>query len=804
MSEESNCPCEGFTHPKLISNPPGLERIAYRVGDYASFRHALLLSRAGETELANWRPSARGDLALQLVEWWAYLADVLTFYNERVMSESFLGTAELPESVKRLIEILGYRPRPGIGATGIVAALLSGRASVTLPQGFQIQSKPGAGKEPQIFELEEQTTVVKPDVVAADAPAQAQLISLDEAGDATVLLKGVVSSVKAGDDLLLMRRGWNGTDDNYALVTVKDVRTQKDPRGQSNTRVSFDEHPALPKNAQAADYRLLKSSQTSKTYQYVTDHVVVQSHVHLESLKRDIKAGDPLLLVESAQTPVQRLVNVTLYEEPVWYANADSATTQDRPPASQNTPGIPVPHSRIYFVPVLADDVVSSWNNDRGSLQVLYGWRDVGQLMATPAATFDGKGETLTAVAGAFPVGGGTRQVLLEDADGRGTSGAGMAGNSTVFQLNNLAPLDTPLTPPLNVLFNLLKVSRGKTVRSETLGSGDARVAAQEFVLKKSPLTYLLGGDSSGDGYRSTLRVWVDGIEWKEVASFYGQRPDARIFVTREDADNKTHVMFGDGINGARLSSGVNNVVAQYRYGSGADAPEAGKLSVIAQPQPNLKAIHNPLAAGGGADPDPPAQIRRYAPRSVLTFGRAVSGDDYEAIAAQAPGVSRARTYWAFDPDEQRTSVVVYVGDDQSAVEAAKLALKGAGDPNRPVIVKQAREIQIKLYLTLEIDRDYDPTMIVAAARSALLDDETGLFGRASARIGQIVYRSRIFEACLRVPGAVAVHGLQFFMEFEYEFYPVQGFRFNPGEGGFFRLGDGNLYLAEEVAGSGV
>jgi hypothetical protein len=30
--------------------------------------------------------------------------------------------------------------------------------------------------------------------------------------------------------------------------------------------------------------------------------------------------------------------------------------------------------------------------------------------------------------------------------------------------------------------------------------------------------------------------------------------------------------------------------------------------------------------------------VRTYAPRAVLTFGRAVSADDYEAIAAQAPG----------------------------------------------------------------------------------------------------------------------------------------------------------------------
>src|SRR2546429_4765894 len=137
------CPCDTFVHPQVIFNSPGRNVLAYRPGDYITFRHALLLSRPDEIELQNWRPSAKGDLALQMVEWWAYLADILTFYNERIANETYLRTADLPESVKRLIGILGYRPRPGIGARGLVAALLNAQTETTLPAGFQIQSKPG-------------------------------------------------------------------------------------------------------------------------------------------------------------------------------------------------------------------------------------------------------------------------------------------------------------------------------------------------------------------------------------------------------------------------------------------------------------------------------------------------------------------------------------------------------------------------------------------------------------------------------------------------------------------------------------
>src|SRR5947199_305422 len=152
-------------------------------------------------------------------------------------------------------------------------------------------------------------------------------------------------------------------------------------------------------------------------------------------------------------------------------------------------------------------------------------------------------------------------------------------------------------------------------------------------------------------------------IHWKEVPSFYKQHPNAQVFVTREYENNITHVQFGDGINGARLPSGVNNVVATYRYGSGADSPNAGQLTVLTQAWPNLKAIRNPVTVGGGADPDSAKQIRQYAPQSVLTFGRAVSADDYETIAAQAPGVARARAYYTWNADQQRSLVTIYVGD---------------------------------------------------------------------------------------------------------------------------------------------
>ena len=127
-------------------------------------------------------------------------------------------------------------------------------------------------------------------------------------------------------------------------------------------------------------------------------------------------------------------------------------------------------------------------------------------------------------------------------------------------------------------------------VANEILGSGDATNPGQDFQLSQSPVTYL----ANGAGYASTIALTVNGLPWAEVAKFYGQAPNATVFVTREDNQGATHVMFGDGVNGARLPTGVNNVVATYRIGAGAASPPAGKLTVSEnrlQTMPKYRAI---------------------------------------------------------------------------------------------------------------------------------------------------------------------------------------------------------------------
>jgi uncharacterized phage protein gp47/JayE len=221
--------------------------------------------------------------------------------------------------------------------------------------------------------------------------------------------------------------------------------------------------------------------------------------------------------------------------------------------------------------------------------------------------------------------------------------------------------------------------------------------------------------------------------------------------------------------------------------------PAAGTLTVLAQPLPGLRAVRNPVAVGGGSDPDSPAKIRTYAPQSVLTFGRAISADDYEAIAAQAPGVTRAKAVWAFDPLQQRGAMTVYVGDTPAAVVAAQTALASAIDPNRPPTVVPAVPTAVQLALTVVCDPAYLQVPVLAAVRTALTDDDAGLFGKNRLRIGANVFESEIARACTSIPGALAIEDVAFAVDW------LGNGQFTNDAGPAHVAGDGNVFTLDDV-----
>jgi hypothetical protein len=89
---------------------------------------------------------------------WAYALDILGFYDERVANESYLRTALLRPSLRKLVGLIGYQVRPALAASVVLAAIADGNRPVVLPPRTGFRSDAFDGKPPQVFETEMEHT----------------------------------------------------------------------------------------------------------------------------------------------------------------------------------------------------------------------------------------------------------------------------------------------------------------------------------------------------------------------------------------------------------------------------------------------------------------------------------------------------------------------------------------------------------------------------------------------------------------------------------------------------------------------
>ena len=122
-----------------------------------------------------------GDPAIALLDAWALVADVLTFYDERIANEGYLRTATERRSVVELARLVGYAPRPGVAASIFLAYTIDPtfKGEAIIRAGSRSQSVPGPGELPQTFE----TTAVLKGARLVEQPAAAAHAAAERAVD---------------------------------------------------------------------------------------------------------------------------------------------------------------------------------------------------------------------------------------------------------------------------------------------------------------------------------------------------------------------------------------------------------------------------------------------------------------------------------------------------------------------------------------------------------------------------------------------------------------------------------------------
>jgi hypothetical protein len=250
--------CEGIevSTPAVVFNRPGLSAIAYRVGTHAQFKETMLarLSASHQAALQGLNTRDDDDLSVALLDAWATVCDVLTFYQERIANENYLRTATERLSVLELARLIGYELRPGVAAETHLAFTLEdapgafGQAvnlsnvaqgapeappPITIDIGLKVQSVPGPGEQPATFETVEAIEARAEWNALRPRLAQPQQLS---AAMGSVVFQGTATNLKPGDKLLIVIPSSTPTVSTVLKVGVDDKA--------QTTRVDFD-NPGL-------------------------------------------------------------------------------------------------------------------------------------------------------------------------------------------------------------------------------------------------------------------------------------------------------------------------------------------------------------------------------------------------------------------------------------------------------------------------------------------------------------------------------------------------------------------------------
>lgn len=240
FSFKAGCPSEFDCEPEQVCPPETFDEpeIDYLAKDYASFRR-LILDRMA-TIMPDWKERNAADTQVALIELLAYVGDHLSYQQDAVATEAYLGTARRRVSARRHARLVDYPMHDGSNARAWVQLQLSpDSVPVTLPGPSE--DTPGAML---LTRVDEPSGALHPDRLAAALAAGAEVfetmheVTLHAAhnelkfytwgngecclprGATGATLRGNIASLRVGDYLILEEtRGPNTSNEADADPT---------------------------------------------------------------------------------------------------------------------------------------------------------------------------------------------------------------------------------------------------------------------------------------------------------------------------------------------------------------------------------------------------------------------------------------------------------------------------------------------------------------------------------------------------------------------------------------------------------
>jgi hypothetical protein len=321
-----------------------------------------------------------------------------------------------------------------------------------------------------------------------------------------------------------------------------------------------------------------------------------------------------------------------------------------------------------------------------------------------------------------------------------------------------------PVDPGTNKkLFAGIPIEEGRLIKEEILGTSPGTPNQRYKLTHAKMILRSLGQGQTVNRdiiLATELGQTRDEWTWRESLAF--SREGQKDFAIEVDEDDRSTVMFGDGILGAIPAAG-SIIKVSYRVGGG---PQGNVLpdtiqTIIDAPQLALLGaeITNPGAATGGAERETIEHAVSHAPQVFRSLKRAVTAQDYEALALDFKGVGKVLaegTSW--------NVVTLFVapaggGHVSDVLEANLLAYF---EDKRPV----STIIEIE-------DVDYLPIYVTAevGVKSYYSGDEvkehvqqsvTQLLAFENVSFQQTVYLSKFYEAIEAIDGVAFVNISEF------------------------------------------
>jgi len=302
---------------------------------------------------------------------------------------------------------------------------------------------------------------------------------------------------------------------------------------------------------------------------------------------------------------------------------------------------------------------------------------------------------------------------------------------------------------------NVILAGHGESKETTVLGSGDRTQANQSFTYPNSRVSFILNTQFSA-GVSAALRIWVDKREWTQVDNLRNSEATDSHFQVRLNQDQQLVIEFGDGDQGQRVFTGMNNIRLQARLGHGIKGNLiARSLEKLKKPHKFVDSVIQVEDGIGGGDLESTHSLRSQAPTSTLTLSRAVSITDYESLSKRQSSIWQAKAYSpppTPGSTDQVCVVIVPAGGGASGDLSShlKTTLENQSRPGVNITIHDYEGLLLELDITLRIDTTaYNPDEVAEAVKLALIER----FDLALAQFDQSIYRSHIFHTVESIEG---------------------------------------------------